>query len=427
MHQPTRKQILLTGSSCLALPFLESFSEKKESSLPTKKMIFIGTGFGFTKETFFPTKAGKFSEIGLTEGLSPLERYKNEVTMVSHLTNLGAIDPHGGSTSYLTGANVSGTPGKRFFNSISCDQLAAKHLGTNTRYRSLVLTADKDTKVGSFGHGKGTSLSWDQDGKPIPGIDNPLKLYQKLFSAEEETPEQIEQRLAKKQSILDIVGLNATAIKTKLSKVDQNQLEQYFQSLRQIELDLALEAKWSKVPKPTTNLPAPDKKLFGIDQVKKMFDLLAIGLQNNSTHVASYRLPVDSIIQSMGIKVSGHNLSHYHKHEQRTIDSKKRDKQLTELFAYFIDRLKEKSLNHQSLFDHCIVSFGSNLRSSHDLKNLPCLLTGGGIANLRRGEHIMLKKHDTPLANLWLTLIQESGVNLTKFSHSNGRIDEILT
>lgn len=391
-------------------------------------MIFIGTGFGFTKETFFPTKAGKFSEIGLTEGLSPLEKYKHEITMISHLTNLGAIDPHGGSTSYLTGANVSGTPGKRFYNSISCDQVAAKQLGATTRYRSLVLTASNDTKVGHFGHGKGTSLSWDQDGKPIPGIDNPLKLYQKLFSAEKETPEQIEQRLAHKRSILDIVGVNATNIKTKLSKVDQNQLEQYFQSLRQIELDLALEAKWSKVPKPTTKLRAPDTKLHGVEQVKKIFDLLAIGLQNNSTHIATYRLPVDPIVESMGIKTSGHNLSHYHKHEQRTIDSKKRDQQLTLLLAYFLDRLKEKnSSDGSNLYDQCLVSFGSNLRSSHELKNLPCILTGGSLTKLRKGEHIMLKKHDTPLANLWLTLMQESGVDISEFSHSTGRIEEILT
>lgn len=411
----------------MALPFLESFAGQEPGVQKSKKMIFIGTGFGFTKETFFPTKAGRFSEIGLTEGLAPLEKYRNDITMVSHLTNLGATDPHGGSTSYLTGANVSGTPGKRFYNSISCDQVAAKQLGASTRYSSLVLTADKDTKVGHFGHGKGSSLSWDQDGKPIPGINNPLELYQKLFSAEKETPEQIKQRLAKKQSILDIVAINANNIKSKLSKVDQNQLDQYFQSVRQIELDLALEAKWSKIPKPTTNLPAPSPKLKGVDQVKKMFDLLAIGLQNHSTHVASYRLPVDPIVESMGINVSAHNLSHYHKHEQRTIDSKKRDQQLTSLLAYFLERLKEKPMPEGSLYDHCLVSFGTNLRSSHDLKNLPCILAGRGIQKLRRGEHIMLKKHDTPLANLWLTLMQESGVDIREFSHSTGRIEEILT
>ena len=143
----------------LALPFLESFASPQGATTPPpKRVIFLGGGFGFTKDTFYPKKAGRFAEIGLTEGLAPLKAHQDDITMVSNLTNLGATDPHGGSVSYLTGANVAGTPGKRFHNSISCDQVLAQHMGQDTRYASLTLSAKEVEGGKNSGHGKGISL-----------------------------------------------------------------------------------------------------------------------------------------------------------------------------------------------------------------------------------------------------------------------------
>ena len=173
----TRRSFLRFGGSALALPFLETFASGKAlSAAPPKRMVFLGGGFGFTKDTFYPKKAGRFDQIGMTEGLSPLARHQNDITMVTNLTNLGASDPHGGSTSYLTGANVAGTPGKRFHNSISCDQIAAQHLGKDTRFASLVLSAKEADGGANSGHGKGLSLAWDDSGNPIPGINRPIDL-----------------------------------------------------------------------------------------------------------------------------------------------------------------------------------------------------------------------------------------------------------
>ena len=133
-----RRAILKAGSTALALPFLDSLSiAKSVNAVAPKRFLMIGCGYGFTKETFFPTKAGRFSEIGLTPGLKPLERHRDDITMVSNLTNLGATNAHGGSTSYLTGANVSGTPGKKFHNSISLDQVIAREIGQDTRFPAI--------------------------------------------------------------------------------------------------------------------------------------------------------------------------------------------------------------------------------------------------------------------------------------------------
>jgi hypothetical protein len=97
------------------------------------------------------------------------------------------------------------------------------------------------------------------------------------------------------------------------------------------------------------------------------------------------------------------------------------------LFSHFLDRLKEaKDMDGSRLFDNCIVSYGTNLRSGHELKNVPALLSGGGAKDLRRGEHVILPEEDTPLANYWLTLMQQAGADVQTFSHSTGTIPEML-
>ena len=160
-------------------------------------MIFLGGGFGFTEDTFYPKQAGRFADIGLTEGLMPLKRHQDDFTMISNLTNIGATNPHGGSSSYLTGANVSGTPGKRFFNSISCDQVAAQHLGEDTRFSSLVLSAKEKSGLQNSGHGNGLSLSWNDSGNPLPGINQPIDLYHTIFEQQTGTRAELDDRLKK--------------------------------------------------------------------------------------------------------------------------------------------------------------------------------------------------------------------------------------
>ncbi|MBM82282.1 MAG: hypothetical protein CMJ78_17080 [Planctomycetaceae bacterium] len=161
-HTATRRSFIRAGSTVLAIPFLETLASGKDAKAkPPKRVVFLGGGFGFTKDTFYPEKAGRFSDVGLTEGLQPLKRHQDDITMVANLTNHGATNPHGGSVSYLTGANVAGTPGKRFHNSISCDQILARHLGQDTRFSSLTLSANEVDGGQNSGHGGGLSLAWD--------------------------------------------------------------------------------------------------------------------------------------------------------------------------------------------------------------------------------------------------------------------------
>ncbi|MFT5123339.1 MAG: hypothetical protein ACI9TH_000673 [Kiritimatiellia bacterium] len=427
-HSATRRSFLRSGSTVLALPFLETFATLKAASAPPpKRVVFLGGGFGFTKDTFYPKEAGRFADIGLTEGLAPLKRHQDDITMVANLSNHGASDPHGGSVSYLTGANVAGTPGKRFHNSISCDQVLANQLGKETRLSSLTLSAKEPDGGQNSGHGAGLSLAWDDSGNPIPGINRPLDLYYTLFANRNDSREALDARLKKKQSLLDLVRLDAGSMKRTLSKGDQEKLDEYFTGVRQVEQGLERQAKWADVPKPEAPFDLPGDGLAGEEAIHLMYDMIIIALQTDATRVVTYRQPVCTLLAGMGIAIKAHSLSHYGFSQPRIEASRQRDQKCSALFAHFLDRLKEaKDIDGSRLFDNCIVSYGTNLRSGHELKNVPAILSGGGAKGIKQGEHIILPEEDTPLANYWLTLMQQAGMEVDAFSHSTGIVPQLL-
>ena len=423
LHLYNRRTVLKSGFAALALPFMESLA-KVVTPVAPKRFLMIGCGYGFTKNSFFPTKAGKFSEIGLTPGLKPLERHKDDITIVSNLTNLGARNPHAGSTTYLTGANVGATRGRKFLNSISLDQVLARKIGQDTRYASLSLSGEGE---GNDGHGPGLSLSWSDKGHPIPAIKNPLELYHELFGQSKESNADREYRLSQKRSILDAVVTDLKFSKRKLSKTDQDKLEDYLQSIRQIEQSISSEVKWADTPKPNAPLTQPGAAMDGVQSLKTLQRLMVAAFQTDSTRVITYRQPVTPLLESWGLNVGAHPLSHHNLNGSRLEMSKQKDFKSMELFSGLIDLFKNtQDMNGQSLFDNTLISYGSNIRTGHGLKGCPSIYTGGAGAKLKTGEHIILPEEDTPLANYWLTLCQQSGVEMDSFSHSTGSLNELI-
>ncbi len=144
LHTTSRRSFLLATGAVLALPCLESLSAgEPRSAAPAAdvtRMVFLGAGYGFTNETFYPTKPGKWAQIGIPAGMAPLKAHQDDLTMVGNLANGKAYDPHFGSTNFLTGVDTIGIPGKDFSNAISCDQVAAQTLGKDCRYASLRIT-----------------------------------------------------------------------------------------------------------------------------------------------------------------------------------------------------------------------------------------------------------------------------------------------
>ena len=417
--QFSRRSFLQSATALLALPQLETFASKS-SSKEIKRMIFLGQGYGFVGKSFFPSTAGKFSEIGLTEGMAPLKKHQNDISILGNLENIGATNPHQGSLTFLTGASYANPRG--FKNTVSCDQIAASQLCQDTRYSSLTLS----TKERASGHGSGvSSMAWNFHGKPISGLESSLELYNKLFSANE-TKEQILARIKEERSILDAMKVNITSMNRNLAKNDQEKLDEYFQSIRHIELGLKKQIEWSNFPKPKADFKHP-KELDGEAEVKLMFDMICLALQSDQTRVITYMMPSQSVLSSMGLSVPVHSLSHYNISPEREVWAKQRDHKCMELLGYFIDKLKStKDKNGLNLYDTSVLAYGSNIRNTHTIKDFPVILSGGGIKNLRLGESLKLPKA-TPLQNVWLTLLQETGLPVKSFSSSTGTVKEILS
>jgi hypothetical protein len=421
----SRRTALKAAGTSLALPFLPSLGWKafaaEQPTAPPKRIAFLSFGWGVTNETWFPDRAKTGADYPLSDGLAPLERHKSRITVIQGLSNKFANDAHWGSTFYLTGANRYAVPGSSFSNSISADQVAAEEFGRHTRFTSLQLTS-KDAE--QSGHGPGLSLAWNRQGKPLAGVDTPLAAYEKLFG-DEKTPLANRQRMLKEQrSVLDAVLAQAKAIDKTLSKRDKDKLDEYFQSIREIETRLAKEESWMTTPKPKAPLGAPGDSLVGEQEVKLMYDLLVAAFQTDSTRVVTYRQPMANLIKSMGITVAPHDLSHYTPGD-RMEASKQRDKKQSELLAHLLDKLEAvKEADGSSLLDNVCLAYGSNIRSIHYLDNCPTVIAGGA-AGVKHGRHIVLEGKQTPLANLWLTLLQGVGIETDSFGDSSGTLSAL--
>jgi len=180
----------------------------------------------------------------LPPGLAPLARHKADFSVVQGLSNKFANEAHWGSTFWLTGANRFAEPGQSFHNSISADQVAAGALGVDTRFTSLQLGCPDPV---ANGHGPGLSLAWGQRGKPMAGFDNPVLAYHRLFSDETMPLAQRQAMLAEKRSVLDAVLVDAKRVQRGLNKTDNDKLDEYFQSVRDIETRLGKDEKWLDV------------------------------------------------------------------------------------------------------------------------------------------------------------------------------------
>jgi hypothetical protein len=423
----SRRRFLRSTSTLLALPALESlgfrrFARAAVAAVPPKRMVCLGIGYGVTEETWFPKKDDVGTGYALPEGLAPLARHKADFTIVQGCSHKFANNPHGGSTFWLTGANPYGTAGASFHNSISMDQVAAAAFGTDTRFASIQLNASEPGLDGS-GHGTGLSLAWDRRGKPMAGFNSPVIAFHKLFSADDAPLEERQKMLAEKRSVLDAIREDAKSVQRGLNAADADKLDEYFQGIRDIETRLAKEERWLGEPKPQAPLPAPGEGLVGRDEVRLMYDLIVAALQTDSTRVATYRQPIQHLLTSLGITVAAHDMSHYAPGD-RMAASQHRDHVQSEMLAAFLDKLKAtKEPDGSSLFDHTTVVFGSNLRSIHYLDNCPTLIAGGG-SGITLGHHVAMPK-GTPLCNVWLTLLQGSGIPIDTFGDATGPLSEL--
>ena len=421
-----RRAFLRAAGVCMALPTLESMksgiraSEDRHSPFPPRRMVCIGNEFGMYPGAFWPKETG--SDFPLTPLLHPLEHHRRDFTLFSHLDH-GVKGGHFAVHTFLTG--VHSTEGKAMpEGGISIDQKAAEFVGSGTRFPSLTIGSEDGL------HG-GCMMSWTRTGTRIPPIPGPRELFRNLFIEENEAAKQAAvDRIALQASILDVVLDDARALKKRVSKSDQQKLEEYFASVRDVESKLQLDKQWQSIPKPKVDFAEPQNEGLTRD-LPKIYDLIVLALQTDSTRVATLEIGGSFAASDLGIKAGYHSLSHHGQVEQNIELLTQIELYQTEQFARFLEKLSSirEPNSNGTLLDSTMALFGSGMgnANSHTNHDLPIILAGGGF---RHGEHkaypIEASKR-VPLCNLFVSMLQQFGVETDQFSTGNSTLSGLQT
>jgi hypothetical protein len=409
LKKQTRRHFLRATGVSLALPWLDALAQTSATPLP-RRMVFICTPLGLHAPNFFPERAGR--DYALTPYLEPLRELRNEFTVISGLAHPEVGSSHDSIFSFLTAAPH---PELRagFRNSISVDQVAATHIGGDTRFPSLALSCE------------GFSLSWTRSGAIVPSDSFPSTVFTRLFT--EGRPEDVQaqaRRLRDGRSILDAVQGQAKQMQPGLGAADREKLDEYFSSVRELEHRLARSEEWSRRPKPRVNARPPVDNRNPADVVGKaqlMFDLIHLALQTDSTRLVTLLLLGTSLVPPIaGVSLGHHDLSHHGRDPGKIAQLRTVELEMMKTLRGFLAKLKETREQEGSLLDRTTVFFSSNLgnASSHSTRNLPVLLAGGGF---RHGQHLAFDPNNPPpLSNLYVSMLQRLGIQADRFGSGTG-------
>ena len=412
-----RRTFLRSTGISLALPGLNLFANGSEDSLstmPPRRMICICAPLGLHPDNFFPTQSGK--DYALSPYLDILKDYREEFTVISGLAHagMGSSFAHQASASFLTGAPGAGRPG--FRNTISLDQFAADHVGTQTRFPSLALS----------GEGSG-GLSWTRTGALIAADNSPSRVFARLFleGKAEDVNEKI-RSLEDGRSILDDVSDQANSLRSNLGNEDRGKLDEYLTSLRELEQRMVKDESWARKPKPKVQVEPPKDIPNAADLIGRtrlLFDLSHLAIQTDSTRLITIMLAGSSFAPPIqGVSLGHHDLSHHGKDPSKLEQLKIVELETMKTVRDLLAKLKQSQEEGSSLLDRTTVFLGSNLGdgSSHSTKNLPVLVAGGGF---QHGQHLAFDANNPPpLCNLYVNMLQRLGIEVDKFGTSTGTL-----
>ena len=404
-----------TGGAIMLLPLLEVDAAKSSSKVP-KRMVAAGTFYGLMPHLFFPKNTG--SNYEMPKLLKPIADLRNDFSVFNGLDH-GVSGGHEATKYFLSGIPL--TQIKNFNEAnISVDQKAAQFVGSATRFPSLVLGCK--TGISNY-------ISWTKHGSQIRPISDLEQLYKLLFTAPNlKAKKQIQTNMIKRESVLDLVRDQAKAFSRELGKSDKEKLDQYFTSVRELENKVEQSRIWLNKPKPKTDYKLPrNTNSMALKQMTPIiYDLMLLALQTDSTRVItlSFHSLGGSYGGIPGVSHNYHALSH-HGQEQAPINELALiESFLIKEFGNFVKKLKAvKEPNGKTLLDNTMALFGSGMSNgnSHSNKDLPILLAGGGF---KHGSHKNYKKgkEATPLNNLFLSMLQNFGLEIDKFNTSTGTL-----
>ena len=431
----SRRTFLRGAGAAVALPYLEAMMPSSAlaaaTPAPPARMGVFYFGTGMNMRQFWPEQEGV--EYTASQILKPLDKHRTRFTVLNgtYLENGGG---HDGAYAFTT----SIAKGEK--QQISPDQIAAKLIGVDTRYPSLQMSVDRGTNYGSQAL---ATISWNEQGVPLAAENDPKVLFDRLFrpdTAEQKTQQAEDAR--RRRSILDLVRDDAKQLQAKLGKADRQQLEQYFNSVRELEKSLARRIEWADTPKPaieTDDLHGTyDRKMAGPegngdylydDYAKLMYDLIALAFQTDSTRVVSYVLRKElagGVYPEFNVSKGYHSLSHHGNDPQNLAELAKVDTIYMQHWSYFLDRLASIPEGEGTLLDRTVLGLSSGMGFEHSKNNLPTIVSGGTSLGIKHRGHLKLSE-PAPLASIWHTMLDRCGVPVDgEFQDSKGPIKELV-
>lgn len=422
----TRRDCLRSAGVALALPFLESLqsaSARESEAAGPRRMLLISNNLGVLPGPFFPEQTGSYYE--LSPYLKELAEFRKDFTVLSGLSHPDVDGGHSTENCFLTSAR--GPTKSGFRNTISLDQFAAEQIGPVTRFPTLNLGVNIDKA--------NRSLAWTRDGVLLPAEDNATSLFRRMFLQGDAAAVRRElQKMEERKSILDTLLDDTRRFRKSLGRDDQSRLDQYLTSVREVEERLQLARQWETRPRPVTKQPPPDEirdqKLF-FEKFDVMLSMARLALESDSTRIVTlmvdaFATPAFQLQPDQKTTEGYHNLSHHGQAEHKVQQLEDADRRQMKLLLKTFESLARTREGEDRLLDRTMILFGSNMGDSntHVNTNLPILLAGGG---LRHGRHLAFPSdHNRPLCDLFVTLLQQFGVDADRFGSSTGTLSELL-
>jgi hypothetical protein len=430
----SRRWFLGGAGAMVGLPLLESLMPRRLHAEPipaAKRILAYYVPCGIHMPTWTPATAG---DLILTPTLSPLEKVKSKLLVLSGLQNLparpdGPGDHASGTGAFLSCAHPFKTDGTGIKNGISMDQVAANELKKNTRIASLQLGTDGGGGTGGCDSGYSCAyarnISWASDTQPLPKSTSPQVVFDQLFSGFDPKATLAEQarRLKYKKSVLDYALAEASSLKLRLAATDNLKVDEYMSGIRDLEKKLETPVAVCSVP------TRPVADYAHVARIQMMSDLMVLAFQCDATRVATFMLGNAGDNRSfdfIGASGGHHSISHHGGLAENYNKLKIIDKWEVTQLAYLLEKMDAiVEPNGMTMLDNSSVFFSSEIEDgdSHRHTNLPVILAGKGGGAYRTGRHV--KYAATPLGNLFTSMLNASGVPNEKFGDGTGPLGNL--
>ncbi len=440
MKAISRRHFLRGTGVALTLPFLDAMipsgfgqvaraAAAKANQHPVR-LAWLFFPNGVVGEDWLPKGAGK--EFRFNKTNQALEAVRDDILMISNLAQDRAGKDGGdaagaharGASSFLTAASAKKTNGKDIYIGISADQVAAKMVGSKSRLPSIELGVEEGKQEGRCDNGYScaylSNISWRSPTQPSGLEINPRRAFDRLFGIPGQEADEFKKRSATRSSVLDFVAEDAKALTRKVGATDRQKLDEYFTSVRELELTIDRIASLPPVDiDPALRPPADPESV--VHHMRLMYDVIALAFQTDSTRILTNMLAdgqTNRVYEHLGITSGHHQLTHSN---GKDAEIQKIDQFMTEEYARFIQKMKSIPEGEGSLLDNCMIMFGSGLGDGrkHIHHELPCVVAGKAGGRIETGRHLVAEEK-TPIANLYLSMLQNAGCEVDSFGDSTG-------